>query len=211
VIAFYKQLNNDCFYLIDNGEGACNTVFIDNLIDAIFLAIENHNAIGETFFVTDDEEINWRRFYSKWASFLKKDIRFNSINSAKLDGLEKGNHWSKEFKTFFGSATFRNFFLEIPKINRITKPFYKHFGNLHEDKKIVLKNFLNYYQPEKEISSKKISDFIRDMSRIERESGKTFTNIEKVKNVLGFKPRMQFESGSLITKEWLEFAGFLDN
>src|SRR6202043_1853789 len=43
--------------LIDHGRGACNTTYVDNLVDAVFLSIEKERAVGQTFFITDGEEI----------------------------------------------------------------------------------------------------------------------------------------------------------
>jgi nucleoside-diphosphate-sugar epimerase len=47
---------------IGGGRGAMNTIYVANLVDAIFLAIEKPNAVGQVFNVTDDEFISKRRF-----------------------------------------------------------------------------------------------------------------------------------------------------
>jgi len=44
------------------GKQALNTIFIRNLIDAIFLALENENAVGEAFNLTDGERVSKRQF-----------------------------------------------------------------------------------------------------------------------------------------------------
>ncbi len=49
------------------GEQAMNTIFVRNLVDAIFLALENENAVGEAFNLTDGERVSKRQFIEKIA------------------------------------------------------------------------------------------------------------------------------------------------
>jgi nucleoside-diphosphate-sugar epimerase len=44
------------------GMGALNTVFVDNLIDAVFLAVDNDKAVGEAYNLTDGEMVSKRKF-----------------------------------------------------------------------------------------------------------------------------------------------------
>jgi nucleoside-diphosphate-sugar epimerase len=54
------------FMLANNGRGVINHVYIDNLIDAIFLAIEKE-AYGEIFNITDGLETSWKEYFSRLA------------------------------------------------------------------------------------------------------------------------------------------------
>jgi nucleoside-diphosphate-sugar epimerase len=48
-------------YLGDNGR-AMNTIYVGNLLDAMFLAAEEPRAIGQVYNLTDDEAVSKRRF-----------------------------------------------------------------------------------------------------------------------------------------------------
>jgi nucleoside-diphosphate-sugar epimerase len=50
------------FVLINGGKGVCNHVYVDNLIDALFLALE-HEAHGEVFNITDGDPTTWKEYY----------------------------------------------------------------------------------------------------------------------------------------------------
>jgi nucleoside-diphosphate-sugar epimerase len=50
------------FVLINGGKGVCNHLYVDNLIDALFLAIEQE-AHGEVFNLTDGEQTTWKDYY----------------------------------------------------------------------------------------------------------------------------------------------------
>ncbi len=56
--------------LADGGVGSVNQLYIDNLVDAIFLAIDTPGAAGETFLVVDDASLSWRAYYERLAANL---------------------------------------------------------------------------------------------------------------------------------------------
>jgi nucleoside-diphosphate-sugar epimerase len=47
---------------ISGGKYALNTIYVGNLVDAIFLAVEKSNAIGQVFNLTDGELVSKRKF-----------------------------------------------------------------------------------------------------------------------------------------------------
>jgi len=47
------------------GRQAMNTIFIRNLVDAVFLALERENAVGQAFNLTDGEKVTKRQFIEK--------------------------------------------------------------------------------------------------------------------------------------------------
>jgi nucleoside-diphosphate-sugar epimerase len=49
------------------GSAALNTIFVRNLVDAIFLAIANDGAVGQVYNLTDGEFVSKRRFIEKIA------------------------------------------------------------------------------------------------------------------------------------------------
>ncbi|MFW9263172.1 NAD-dependent epimerase/dehydratase family protein [Nostoc sp. CALU 546] len=51
------------FVYVNDGRGVINHVYIDNLIDAIFLAIEKET-YGEIFNITDGQETSWKEYFT---------------------------------------------------------------------------------------------------------------------------------------------------
>jgi nucleoside-diphosphate-sugar epimerase len=207
VQSFYSQLRDNAFCLVDNGEGACNTVYIDNLIDATLLAIENDRAVGEVFFVTDDEKISWRTFYTRWASFLDQDVRFVSVDSASFLRSHRKPGVLQETRAFLTSPTLKNLLMEAPILNRFSRMVFESLGNLPDQKKIWIKDFLGMNRPERNMQDRNDESFSVDRGRIKRESGRGYTEIKKIKTLLGYQPKVDFNTGSELTKEWLAFAG----
>ncbi|XWK89090.1 MAG: NAD(P)-dependent oxidoreductase [Phormidium sp.] len=67
------QLIQGRAYLIDGGKGICNSVYIDNLIHAMRLAMTAKEADGEAFFAGDRERVTWFDFYRPFAEAFGVD------------------------------------------------------------------------------------------------------------------------------------------
>jgi nucleoside-diphosphate-sugar epimerase len=66
VVRPLQMMRDRKFVLLDQGQGIINHVYIDNLIDAIFLAIEQE-AYGEAFNITDGCQTTWKEYYLRLA------------------------------------------------------------------------------------------------------------------------------------------------
>jgi nucleoside-diphosphate-sugar epimerase len=58
------------FILANQGQGAINHLYIDNLIDAIFLTLEKES-YGEIFNITDGQQTSWKAFFMKLADIAR--------------------------------------------------------------------------------------------------------------------------------------------
>jgi nucleoside-diphosphate-sugar epimerase len=65
-----ERLKAGSVIYIAKGRYALNTTYVGNLVDAIFLALENPKAVGEIFNVTDGEFVSKRRFFEAIADGL---------------------------------------------------------------------------------------------------------------------------------------------
>ena len=64
-----KQLRSGLVPLIDGGAGICNAVYIDDVAEAVLLAAEREQAVGEAFLISG-EPITYRDFYERFAQML---------------------------------------------------------------------------------------------------------------------------------------------
>jgi nucleoside-diphosphate-sugar epimerase len=53
------------------GQAAMNLIFIDNLVDAVFLAVESDRAVGQTYNLTDGEFVSKRQFIGAIADAME--------------------------------------------------------------------------------------------------------------------------------------------
>ncbi|RME93805.1 MAG: NAD-dependent epimerase/dehydratase family protein [Candidatus Hydrogenedentota bacterium] len=92
VIRPLQMMRDRLFFLPDGGEGIMNHVYIDNLIDAVFLAIEK-DKWGEVYNVTDLKATTFKEYFSWLAHIadLPEPATLPSpILKAMIFALEKG-------------------------------------------------------------------------------------------------------------------------
>ncbi len=65
------EIANGRACLLEGGKGICNTIYVDNLIHAIQLAIEKPSIAGKTFLIGDEETVTWWDFYASICRHLK--------------------------------------------------------------------------------------------------------------------------------------------
>lgn len=67
-----KRVKKGRMFFVNGGRGLLNYVYIDNLVDAIVLAVEDEGAVGEAFIVNDGA-ISWHEFFGAYARMVGKD------------------------------------------------------------------------------------------------------------------------------------------
>jgi nucleoside-diphosphate-sugar epimerase len=67
-----KRIKKGKMFLVAGGRGLLNYVYIDNLVDAIFLAVEHDRAAGQAFIVNDGAT-TWREYFDAYARMAGKD------------------------------------------------------------------------------------------------------------------------------------------
>jgi nucleoside-diphosphate-sugar epimerase len=91
VVRPLELMESHKFVLVNNGRGVMNHIYVDNLIDGIWLAIEQET-YGETFNLTDGYETSWKDYYHRLADIagMPKPISmpaFLAKAGAKLQNL----------------------------------------------------------------------------------------------------------------------------
>jgi 2-alkyl-3-oxoalkanoate reductase len=69
-----ENLGKPLLPLIDGGRWSASLVYVENLVDAIFLAGTRTEAAGQTYHVRDDYEVAWRQYFVDIAALIGKKI-----------------------------------------------------------------------------------------------------------------------------------------
>jgi nucleoside-diphosphate-sugar epimerase len=99
--------------LIGGGNGMCNAVYIDNLVDLIMLVLKDDAALGHAFIGAEGRGVTWREFYGAYAQML---------GGKRLHGMPR----------WFGFAVANAFELQSklsgysPRLARSSIEFYSH-------------------------------------------------------------------------------------
>ncbi len=78
-----QRIASGDLYLYADGSGICNTLYIDNLTEAIARACTADGINGERFLITDGSPVTWRDFFGCYASMLNRRLPSVSLKDVK--------------------------------------------------------------------------------------------------------------------------------
>jgi nucleoside-diphosphate-sugar epimerase len=182
-----QDLINHKAFLVGDGQGICNTIYIDNLIAVINACLKYNSDASGFYNVADDEIVTWHDFYASLASYLHVDMstvhrvsahRFRQSIRSVLEDIQRSLIYNK-IK------------------NRVPK-----------ETKAAIKIFIKELSTKSgngitEIGAPSIAHVSREMWYLQTVKHKLSN--EKFKNTFKFKPPFSFEHGTKMTHNWLKF------
>jgi len=187
------------FCWIEEGQGIVNYTFVDNLIDAILLAVSCQEARAQRFIINDGY-CCWREFLSPLLGEFAKDLA--SFNKKELLLMQQKNRSSiKELinhmlddKELIDIINRHNV---LSKIKRVLK--FTPLNNYFFKRDLFLLNKSQAF-PLKKIPPVWLADLFGPT--------KTKFSCEKAKKVLGWRPLVSLAQGQDITRNWIQYMGF---
>lgn len=200
--------------LIDGGQGACNTVYVDNLIDAIFLSLTHDKALGGSFFITDGEKISWGDFIHAHVRMLGEDIPLPDISKEEVlahyerrPGLLLGS--AQATTRILRSREFRQLLLQIPAAERALSKAWQWLESLNEEQRASVRARLGVRRQKTSTATSEAN--IPDEVTFATQTGTVFFRIDKARELLGYQPRVSFARGMSRVEQWLRHATYLDD
>ncbi len=74
-----ERLRSGRLVLVEDGENLLSLTFIDNVVDAIMLALKNKEATGRIFNITDGSKVTSKRFINDIMSVLGIDVKLKAV------------------------------------------------------------------------------------------------------------------------------------
>lgn len=180
ISGFADDLLSGRALLVEGGHGACNSIYVDNLVHAVRCALTADDADGQAFLVGDDEEVTWRDLYTPICSALGMDL--DDLPQPGRDAVETVGEWTRRLREL--SAVRR--FLPGPVRAGLRAAVDAHRGHgVHESagptvtQELALLHTCAYHLPS-----------------------------TRARSVLGYRPIVPFNEASVRSVEWLRFAGY---
>lgn len=190
ISAIANELLTGTAYLVNGGKGICNSIYVDNLVHAAYLAMTAEGADGEAFIVGDAETVAWADFYEGIAR--KLGIPYDEIHNVSPPNFEKT--FKERIDGFRGlKATQAALPIFPSKLKRSVKAALYAWPDTPEPSQ-----WAGNGGPTPEIT----------MEMTELHQCHYKLPHEKAERVLGYKPIVTFEEGCQRTFEWLRFAGY---
>jgi nucleoside-diphosphate-sugar epimerase len=206
-----QNLRQNTVALIDGGRGACNVTYVDNLIDAIFLCLDNNASSGETFFITDGERVTWGDFIRAHAAMLGLSEPLPDVSSERVrayykqqPGLLTGS--IKATGQVLRSRQFRELLLKVPLTQRLLTGAWGWLESLSEERRQMVRSHLGERRPA-EVA--RAGAPIPDPVDFATQTGTVFFRIDKAQKVLGYEPRVRFRLGVALVEQWMRQATYI--
>ena len=200
--------------LIDGGRGACNTTYVDNLVDAIFLSLENDRAIGEIFFITDGERVTWGDFIRAHAAMMDPSPELREISGndvlahyQRQPGLLAGSF--RATGEVVRSREFRKLLERIPLCERSLAMVWRWLQSRGEEEREKLRLRLGLRGSGVQNGTGHAAPSIPDPVTFATQTGTVFFRIDKARRLLGYEPRIPFSRAIGLVEQWLRFANYL--
>lgn len=125
VVQFANSLLDGTAYIVNDGQGICNSIYIDNLVHATHLALTEPEADGQAFLVGDRETVRWADLYRPIAQAF--GINFSQISNIQCSGMTSSlKEWIREAlwnsDMFGGWVSFLSNKLKKSKTESLTQP-----------------------------------------------------------------------------------------
>jgi nucleoside-diphosphate-sugar epimerase len=186
-----KALRNKTAYLVDNGAGVFNSIYIDNLVACIRACCDHPSNVTGFYNVSDEEYVTWRDFYAALAEHLGYDMaRAPNVPSHRLP------------------LSARLVFDWVQSLRPVNALYYWLKSRVPDALQARLKSWLAGDYNYDGIAL----DYVAAPS-VDRE----LWHLQKVKHKLpstkfarhfGFTPPVSFEEGTRRTVRWLAFLGY---
>ena len=204
-----EMLEQGCYVLINGGLSPSNVVYVDNVVDAIILAIKEDNAVGHALTISDDETVSWKAFFSSYVKILSTPYRLREITLRELR-FERRRQQLELIRKTLSNPMQVLYFLRYLADEFAGDNFFFSLS-----RKVEIGNKLKALTP---IQLRKFAarrtaseDNNCDLSKLniipEIWLEKAFTlpfqfSIKGAIDILGFEPRFSFEDGMKKTEEW---------
>ncbi|MEX0686549.1 MAG: NAD-dependent epimerase/dehydratase family protein [Balneolales bacterium] len=208
------QLKSGRTILVNNGDGFCNGVYIDDLVDSMLLAAVKDSAEGENFIISGEEPITWKAFYKYFEDMLGycSTVAMSEVEAISIH--DKVQTRKSLFKVLKDNSEFKQLLLQTPLFGKI-------LGTAHQllpekivasikqkvkgDPAQITRNGQNLHNGHTNRPIHPMSE-----AQIRFFATKTHFKIDKAKQLLGYQPKYDFDDGMQLTKQWSEAANLLN-
>jgi predicted dehydrogenase/nucleoside-diphosphate-sugar epimerase len=187
------------FCWIEQGKGVANYNFIDNLIDAIILAVNCKEAHGQRFIINDGY-CSWRDFLGpllgsagdNLASFSREELV--ERNRPKPAGIKDIVHY------FINDRELVTLLNKVPVLNSLKKLLFRYNSKFRDVLLDMQRKPMVSCLKQRDSSVPAVPVWLAEIFG----PTKTMFSSEKAKKILGWRPFVSLEKGQRQTRQWLE-------
>jgi nucleoside-diphosphate-sugar epimerase len=208
MIQYLNRIQAGTMVLVDEGRNPCNLVYVDNLCQAILLALVETVAPGETFFVGDRESTTWAQFLGDLAALVGAELP--SVRSAELTPRPRQRliHDSVyALPKVLVSDALRGSLRPIPLYQRLEAAAYRWFESLAPERREALRDRIK--GPEVIPGREDVPErpcLGQGDNLIAMQGRRVAHSCQKAGRILGYSAPVPYHEAMDLTASWLRFA-----
>jgi len=189
-LSVVRDLMNRAAYLVGEGGGTCNTIYVDNLVSCILTCCNYPGDVAGFFNVSDAETVTWMDFYNSFAPRFQYNM--NQIFKVPED------KYRPTLQTRLGELK--------------TSPFYMRLKErISQEKRALVKAWLKAKLVKKD-RDMQFTDERPQSASVTREMWELQSTRRKLSNTkfqrhFGYQPSVSFAEGIARTIRWIDFIG----
>ena len=181
--------------LPERGEGLCNAVYIDDVVDGLILAAVSPAAIGERFLISGPQPVTWAAFFTEIAYAL---------------GVKPPKFWPYQRIAEASHGTFQNFraaldpkqlIRAVVRWNPVRHVLQAGLDSMPDSLRMRM---IRYYFGSGKRRTRQI--FLPSREALALYRAKAVASSEKARSRIGYKPHFDFQRGMMLTGRYLEWA-----
>lgn len=152
------KLNGGMFPLLDGGQGLCNLVHVEDLVDAIYKAATVPGIKRDSFIITNDQPIRWLDFFRHYQEILGK----RCLVKLPADMMKRSNIYSD-----YGLLR------EYRLLNKLLKLLMKvrQFPNVRRSLHSIDNNEVKYFTAQPHFSNRKSAEVLGFVPQVDIAAG----------------------------------------
>jgi nucleoside-diphosphate-sugar epimerase len=200
------QLKSGTFVLPDDGRGACNAVYLDDVVQAILRAAVAEGVAGEVMLVSGDPVPSWRAFYGAYESMLGFTSTASMTEAEIRDALAARAKAARPARRLLRrlreDAALRQMVLGLP----VAAQALAAFKSLTPQARIEgIKDRMLDRRPGAARAPGKPLLF-PSLVQLGVYAPQTKVSIDKARRLLGYAPGFDLERGMALTQAWAQWA-----
>ena len=198
-----EQLSKGTVVLPDAGRGACNAVYIDDVVDAAFLAANAPAIDGETFIIAGPEPVTWRQYYESYGKY----VAGSRIEEAGADKVLEIARTASKGESSLQQLT--RIMRTRPDLRQRLRRFPIVEAGYRAATAVIPTGALDsirasFYGRPLEIEGE--TKVFPPLDHVPLLAYQQRVSIERAKRVLGYVPRFSLETGTRLTVAWMRWA-----